>query len=360
MSEQPTLTIPVDTLRDFVERIFRAAGCDERNARVTAAGVVEADLRGHRIQGTDHIYSTLAELRAGRLNGHARPRIARESAASAQIDGDGATGHVAGLFATEIAIAKARAAGCAAIGLVNAGDIFMLGAYVERMALAGLAGMTFTNSLPARVHPAGGIDPLIGTNPIGIGFPVAGGDPVVIDFATSTTAVGHIRLAGYDDRPIPAGLAIDRGGRPTTDAKAALAGALTPLGGHKGYALGLAGALFSGPLVGALIGAELAAAAKQDGAPVNRGHLFVAIDPGAFGAAADCDARTRHYLDSIKASRRAPGVDEILIPGERGQRARAAALMDGVQVLRTVWEHTLALAKDLGVAAPRLAGQREG
>ena len=107
MSQPETITIPADTLRDFLTRIFAAAGCDSENARLNAIGVLEADLRGHHIQGTDHIYSTVRELRAGHLNGRAEPKIVRETAATARVDGDGGTGHATGLFATELAMRKA-------------------------------------------------------------------------------------------------------------------------------------------------------------------------------------------------------------------------------------------------------------
>src|SRR2546423_3262619 len=145
MTTSETVTIPVDSLRDFLARIFVAAGCDAENARATAQGVIEADLHGHHIQGTDHIYSTVRELRAGRLNGRAKPKIANETAATARVDGDGGPGHVTGIFATDIAIRKAREAGIGAVGLVGGRDIFMLRHYAEPMALAGLVRMVLNH-----------------------------------------------------------------------------------------------------------------------------------------------------------------------------------------------------------------------
>ncbi|MCC6889230.1 MAG: Ldh family oxidoreductase [Hyphomicrobiales bacterium] len=354
MGETDVVVVPVDTLRDFLTRIFAAAGCDAENARLNAVGVVEADLHGHHIQGTDHIYSTIRELRAGHLNGHARPTIVRETAATAQVDGDGGTGHVTGLYAAELAIRKAREAGLAAVGLVGGGDIFMLGYYAETVARAGLVGMVFTNTHPVRVHPAGGIDPLLGTNPVAFAFPVAGQDPIVIDLATSTSAIGHVRIASYSGAPIPAGVAIDRDGRPTTDAKTALEGALTPLGGHKGFALGFAVALLSGPVVGAAIGRELGQAIAHGLGERRRGHLFLALDPAAFGDAAVSARRTAAYIAELKASRKAPGVDAIRIPGERGQRMKRHAQEHGIALLTTIWANTLKIAADLGVPAPAL------
>jgi LDH2 family malate/lactate/ureidoglycolate dehydrogenase len=349
-----TITIPANVLRSFLEQIFKAAGCDDENAAITAAGVLEADLRGHRIQGTDHIYSTVTELKAGRINGHARPRVARSTTAAAQVDGDGATGHVGAWFATDLAIEMATRNGIGGVGLVRAADIFMLGAYAERIARAGLAGMVFTNSIPTRVHPVGGIDPLIGTNPVAFGLPVSDGDPVMVDFATSVSAIGHVRIASYSDATIPEGIAVDCDGEPTTNAKAALAGSLAPLGGAKGYGLGLAAALMSGPLIGAMLGEELQQTVGKPGVVPERGHLFIAIDPAAFGDPAQSRRRVRRHLDEIKRSRRARGVSEILIPGERSFRVRRETLSKGVEMLDDVWDHTLSIAKDLGVIPPLL------
>lgn len=354
MNKPATITIAVDTLRDFLSRIFEAAGCDAENARLNAAGVVEADLHGHHIQGTDHIYSTVRELRAGHLNGRAKPKIVRETAATARIDGDGGTGHATGPLATDIAIRKAREAGIGAVGLVGGGDIFMLGYYAEKIARSGLAGMVFTNTHPVRVHPAGGIDRLLGTNPIAFGFPVAGQDPIVIDFATSTSAIGHVRIASYSGTPIPPGIAIDRDGNPTADAGKALDGALTPLGGHKGFALGLAVGLLSGPVIGAVIGAELSQALAEGQGERRRGHLFIALDPAAFGDTALNEERTAAYIRELKSSRKAKGVTEIRIPGERGSRLKRQALQNGITLLDSIWANTLKIAADLGVEAPKL------
>jgi LDH2 family malate/lactate/ureidoglycolate dehydrogenase len=349
------IRIKAEVLHDFVTRIFVAAGCDAKNAQMNADGVLAADLAGHHIQGLDHIYSTVRELRAGRLNARAQPRATHETAATARVDGDGGTGHVTGLFATELAMRKARNAGIGAVGLVGGGDIFMLGFYVERIARAGLVGLVFTNTHPVRVHPTGGMDRVLGTNPIAFGFPVGGSDPVIVDLATSTSAIGYVRIASYTNAPIAEGIAIDRHGDPTTNAQAALDGALTPLGGHKGYALALAAALLSGPLIGAVIGGELEKALALGEGERRRGHLFVAIDPGAFGDANLSAEHAATFLHEIKASRKAPGTSEILIPGERSRRHREEALRHGVPILRSVWSNTLKIAEDLGVAPPDLA-----
>jgi len=354
LSKTTTVTISADILHEFLVRIFKAAGCDDESAALCSEGVIDADLHGHHIQGTDHIYSTVRELRAGRLNGHAKIRITHETAATVRVYGDGGPGHVTGAYATKLAIKKAKQAGIAAVALVGGGDIFRLGYYVEKIARAGLVGITFTNTHPMRVHPAGGIDPLLGTNPIAFSFPVSGGDPIVIDLATSTSAIGHVRIASYSGAPIPAGIAIDRDGNPTTDAQKALDGALTPLGGHKGFALGLAVGLMSGPVIGAVIGEALREALASGEGERRRGHLFVAINPGAFGDAQASAESTGRYVSELKKSRKAPGVSEIVMPGERGHSKKSQYARAGIPLDRAIWENTLKIAKDLGVETPRL------
>jgi LDH2 family malate/lactate/ureidoglycolate dehydrogenase len=347
------ITIAADPLRDFLGRILAAFGCDADNAAQIADGLVEADLRGHRIQGTDHIYSIIADLKAGRINGSACPRVISETIALAHVDGDGGAGHVGGRFAVDLAVETAREAGIGAVGLVRAGDIFLLGAYVERIARAGLVGLVFTNTVPRRVHPAGGIDRALGTNPIGFAFPTGDGDPIVMDLATSTTAVGHVRLASYHGAAIPAGVAIDRDGRPTTDALEALDGALTPLGGHKGFALALAGALLTGPVIGAEIGDALDEQVGAD-APPNRGHVFLAIDPAVFGPIEAYHARVAAYVAELKSGRKAPGVEAILMPGERSLGQRRRSLVTGITMDTAIWQHTLDFARDAGVEPPQV------
>lgn len=366
MAEQSAIAIPADVFNDFLAAILRALGCDEENARAIADGFVEADLRGNTIQGSDHIYSVVSALRSGRVNGRARPRVVAETAATARVDGDGAAGHVGGRFAAELAVEKAASAGLGAIGLVRAGDIFSLGGYVERIAAAGLVGMAFTTSLYTSdkslfvgVHVAGGIDPALGTNPLAIAFPRHGDDPIVADLATSTSAMGHIRLATYSGEPIPEGVAIDRDGNPTTDPFQALEGALTPLGGHKGFALGLAVALMTGPMVGAEIGSALKADAVAD-APPRLGHFFLALDPGTFGPLDDYEARLGTYVAELKAGRRAAGVEEIRLPGERGFRARAESLASGVQILPDTWRELTDFALQAGVQPPALHASAPG
>lgn len=355
MPSYPTRIVPAPVLRDLMERLLMAAGCASAHARAAADGFLEADLRGHSIQGLDHMYTTLPRVRLGFIKADPRPRVVKETETCALVDGDRATGHFAGAYCVEVGVAKAKKAGCAAVGLVNADDIFMLGYYAEKFAAAGLVSLVFTNSYPVRVRPEGGLDPAIGTNPIGIGVPSAGPYPFILDLATSTSAVGLLRIATYHDGRIPEGVGFGADGAATRDAAQALRGTLSPLAGAKGYGLGLFGAFVSAPLIGAALGPLLARAFQGKPGAGYRGHSFIAIDPAAFGDAAAFRKRVSAYLQEIKSSRKAPQAKDILIPGERGLARRERSLREGVIVYEKVWKNTATLAKEYGVAMP-LAG----
>jgi len=353
MTQEPKVTISAPRLREYLIAIFSAAGCDDNSAKLCAEGVIDADLHGHHIQGTDHIYSTVANLRSKKLNGRPKPKITHETPATARIDGDGGPGHVTGLMATDLVIRKANEAGIGSVALVGGGDIFRLGYYTDKIGRAGLVGMVMTNTHPMRVHVPGGIEPILGTNPIAFSFPQAGTDPIVIDLATSTSAIGHVRMASYSSTPIPAGVAIDREGNPTTDPHKALDGALTPLGGHKGFAIGLAIGLLSSTMIDASIGERLKSALAQDMGEFERGHLFIAIDPNAFGASSHAE-RTLAYTQELKASRKAKKDDTIVMPGERGHVRKRHYAEQGIPMLRSVWDNTAKIALELGVEPPIL------
>ncbi|MGB7888302.1 MAG: Ldh family oxidoreductase, partial [Xanthobacteraceae bacterium] len=243
--------------------------------------------------------------------------------------------------------------GTGTVALVGGGDIFRLGYYAERMARAGLVGIVMTNTHPMRVHVPGGIEPILGTNPIAFGFPLADADPIVMDLATSTSAIGHVRLASYSNSPISPGVAIDKDGNPTIDAHKALDGALTPLGGHKGFAIGLAVGLLSGTAIDAAIGERLKSALAKGNGERERGHLFIAINPKAFGAV-DHAERTAAYASELKRSRKAQPTDEIVMPGERGHARRRKYAREGIPMLVSVWENTKKIAREVGVEPPEL------
>ncbi len=354
MLDYPTRLVKIDDLRSVVERLCMGLGCDEKNAKIVADIFVEADLRGNPIQGLHHFHHGMVRgLKCKKYNGKAHPTVRKDARAYALVDGHRGPGQAASVFAADIANEKGKSEGIAMVGVVESADLYMVGYYVERIARAGLVGLLFSDAVPF-VHPYGGIERMVGTNPICIGVPTAGKHPIVLDFATSAWLTSHVREAAAHGFPIPEGMAIGPDGRPTTDSKKAMEGSVGPLGGAKGFGLGMCCAFLSGALVGADMGAkQWPVIDPTTDKSCNKGHLFIAMDPAAFGDPKDFERSVSAYAKEVKDSKVAPGFKEIAMPGERSFRDREKNLKAGtVPIREMVWEKTVKLGKELGVPVP--------
>jgi LDH2 family malate/lactate/ureidoglycolate dehydrogenase len=344
--------LPAADLRRYMTDLLAGCGAAREHAEVAARMFVEADLRGVGPQGVDYAYTILDGLKRGIVDGKAGPAVVRETAGTILIDGNGGLGQPAALLAIDRLAPKARAAGSATAVIRNTTDIFMIGLYAELIARQNLIGFV-TTSGPPLVHPHGGTERLLSTNPIAWGFPREG-DPFVFDMATSQTASSRVRQAAYHGERLPEGCGIGPDGRPTTDARAIRRGALSPLGGHKGFGLGLVVALLCGPLTGSGIGRELAGW-QAEGEARTQGHVMIAIDPAAFVPFDEFIGRSEAYLADIRGSKLAEGSDGIRLPGERMAEALRRSTRDGVRVLAETWSILKRYADELGVRVPEVA-----
>lgn len=347
---QQFVTLPCEDLRRFMVALLVAAGASEANAEAAAEVHLDADLKGLGVQGLDYLPYTLNSLKRGLIDGQAEPEVVRQSAASALVDGKRGFGQPAAILASDLAVALAGQSGSATVAIGNSTDIYMIGYYAERMARAGKIGIVMTSG-PPLVHPPGGMDRMLSTNPIAFGIPRGATDPLVFDTATSAIASSRVRQAAYDAMALPEGSGIGPDGRPTTDAALIRQGAISPLAGHKGFGLALCIGLMCGPLTGSGIGPELAGW-QATGETRSQGHLVIAIDPAAFGDPAEFAARAEWYIDTIKQSQRAPGSSGIRIPGERSAALRSRQRSDGVEVLLKTLQNLEPYAEEFAVPMP--------
>ena len=352
------MLLTADAERRYIHAIFTALGASEDEAHSVADVLTEGDLRGHGSHGIIRVPLYVGLLRSGRLQSGARPRIERERMAAALLDGDRALGPYAATVATYEAMARARGGGVAAVALYNCGHIGLAGYYVELAAREDLIALLFAKS-EASVHPHGGFQPIIGTNPLSVGIPTAG-DPLLLDMASSATSMGKINEAIRTGRTLQPGHAVAPDGSPTTDPSVAKDGALTPFGGAKGYGLALAIELLGGVLTGAGAGAMKDA----NGWSKLWGSLIVVLDPSTFTDVGAMKEAISSYLADVKQSPLAPGFSEILIPGERSFRTRRERLEQGVPIADAVWAEVARIARGLGVepndyAAAQPASERD-
>ncbi len=344
------MLLTADAERRYLESIFSALGATVPEAGAVADVLTEADLRGHSSHGIVRVPMNVNLLRSGRARPNAQPRVVRDTGAAVLMDGDRGLGPYAAIAATKAAIARARQRGSGAVALNNCGHLGLAGYYVELAARQDLVGILFAKSA-THIHPYGGVERRIGTNPISVAIP-SEGDPLLLDMSTSAIANGKLQEAAREGRPLPEGAALDKDGVPTTDAKAALEGALSAFGGAKGYGLALVVELLGGLLVGAGTG-EMR---NPDGSGRLWGALIVVLDPAAFGDPMTFKQGVTAYLADVKSARKAPGFDEILIPGERSFRTRREQLATGVTIEDGVWRQVAKLAAEIGIDAEQFVG----
>jgi LDH2 family malate/lactate/ureidoglycolate dehydrogenase len=342
-----TCIIDAQKLKEADSAILQHEGIPAEDANFVAETLVEADLRGIHSHGSMRLGRYSKELQAHITNPHPRIRTLTEGPTFARIDGDGALGPLVGRFAMEICIDKAKASGSATVTACRSRHFGAAGYYCLQAVGHDLIGLAMTVASP-RLAPSGGIQPLLGNNPIAMAVPGNQEFPLLIDFAMGQLAAGKLELAAASGTPIPEGLARDRTGQPTTDPKVALQGSILPIGNHKGYGLTLLIEILAGLLSGSpYFGIER----DQVGEHVREkgiGHFFMAIDPSRFMPLEGFKATIASMVEQTKASPRLDGVDEILMPGEIEARYRKERLQNGIPLALSTVEMLRTLGRACG------------
>ena len=323
--------IPADILQDRVARRLHAAGARWAHAQMTAAFLVESDLRGHEGHGVRRVPQYLAEIQSGRIVLDAQPEGVYETGPTAVIDGHWSWGAVSGNYAMDTALRKAESGGLSAVSLRHGGHLGRLGGYVEQAAERGFIGIAAANFGRATCPPFGGLKPRFGTNPWAFAVPAATFPPLVLDFATTAVAWGRLHLAQQSGERLPEGWVTDRQGRPLTDPAQLEAGWMfAPFGGHKGAGLMVLADILGGALSGH------GCTCLPEGQPTN-GALFLALDPNCFQPRAEFLETMDRLFQEVKSTPPAPGFEEVLLPGERGWRLKEKHLREGLGVPEEVW-----------------------
>lgn len=237
--------------------------------------------------------------------------VEKETDLSARINGNQNQAMVVVKKALEVALEKAKSRGIGIAGTFNTSTSSgAIGFIASEIARQGMVGMVFASG-PPRVATAGSYQPIFGTNPLAIGIP-AKDSPAILDMSTASMAFYGLVEAQTAGKSIPDDVAYDQEGNSTTDPAMAIKGALRSFDrGYKGAGLAMIVEILAGPLVGA------ACAGVGDPAK-NWGHLVLAIDPGIFGDRDEFINNVTTLIQKVKATKRLPGIDEIFVPGERG------------------------------------------
>lgn len=330
----------------LVKKILLALGAREDEAEATARVLSEGDVRGFSSHGLLRLPYVVRGIRRGTIRLNVRPKVVQERVAIAILDGDYGLGHFVASEAMKLAIMKARQAGIGAVGVYRSNHFGIAGYYAEMAMENGMIGVVMATTDPL-VHPVGGVEPVLGTNALAIGIPNKR-YPVLLDMATSMAARGKLVAAMKSGKPIPQDWAIGPEGFPTTDPSKALAGALSPFGGTKGYGLGFIIGILAGPLVMAEAGRKVQGTLEPKSFST-KGDFMMAIDPCAFTAEDEFERKVAEFVEDVKASKKAPGFSEILVPGEPEYRTRERTLRNGVEIADAVWQEIDEICRDLGI-----------
>ena len=321
-------TVALAELRSLVQGALRSAGANPTMAAATAHALVLAEAQGLGSHGLSRVAQYATHLRNGRVNGRALPQVSASRDGAVQIDAGEGLAFAACELAVREAIARAREHGVAFAGVINSHHCGVVVDHLRPVAGAGMVGLGLANS-PAAMPAAGGRHPIFGTNPVAAAFPRRVGDPLLIDLSLSEVARGKVMLAAKAGQPIPLGWALDSAGQPTTDAQAALAGSMLPLGAvssPKGAMLALVVELLVTALIGAQFGFEASSFFVDEGNRPRLGQAFIVVDPGALAGSA-------HYLDRIEVLLAEMLKDAgVRLPGARREALRRRAEVDGVEV----------------------------
>lgn len=341
-------SIAASKLVALVAAIMHGAGCNSREAEIVARRLVDANLVGHDSHGVLRVPQYLEWVRRGNLRTNQTPTMVFESDSLAIVDGNLGFGQVIGEFATDLGIAKAAKRGIALVGLRNCGHLGRLGDWAEMAAGAGQVSLHFLNTSGAqRVAPFGGRDRRLSTNPLAVGVPVAGAEPVILDVTTSTVAEGKLMVAMNKGEAIPGGWIIDKEGHPSEDPKAFYdGGALLTIGGHKGSGLSIVTDLLAGALT-------LGRSSDPDDRVLRNNMLSIFIAPDVYDAGGDVLREARRFIDWVKAS---PPVDPdapVRTPGEVERENRAAGLAAGVALDDKSWSDLMDAAVSVGIDRAR-------
>lgn len=310
--------------RKLAISVLERAGTAPDNAQATAAALVLAEADGLPSHGLQRLPAYADQVLSGKVNGIARPQVTTPKPSTVRVDAG--TGFAfpaieAGLAA---GLSAARENGVAAVGIHNSHHFGVAGHPVEKLAEEGMVGLAFTNS-PAAMAPWGGNRPIYGTNPIAFAWPRKGQPPLVIDLSLSKVARGKIMVAAKKGEPIPEGWALDKGGNPTTDPKAALDGAMLAMGDAKGAALALMVEMLAASLTGANHGFEASSFFSADGPAPAIGHLLLIIDAEPLSGGLSGE-RAEMLISALTDQ------DGTRLPGSRRLENRNRAQREGIAI----------------------------
>ena len=302
-----------NNLETILIKIFKKFGLKNDHAKISSKALINAELVGAYGHGLSRLKMYCDRLNKKVINPAPKIRIKNISSSISYVDANNSIGFVAADLAIKKAIKNAQKTGIGLVAVKNSGHYGLSGYYAEQAVKKNLVTMIYTNAPPA-VAPHGALKSLFGTNPICFGCPSGSKIPFILDTSISMINRGKIRVAARNNQKIPEGVALDKFGKPTTDAKKALKGVQLPIAGFRGSGLAWMVDILSGVLTGGNHAGRVKDPFDDFSGPQNIGHLFITFKTNLF--VKNFKSRIKDNIKVIKRLPKVKGIKEIMYPGQ--------------------------------------------
>ena len=301
------------TLRREITLIFQKFGLSKDHALISANALINAELVGAYGHGLSRLKMYCDRISKRVINPKPKIKIKNISQSISHLDANNSIGFVAADLGIKTAIKNAKKTGIGMVAVKNSGHYGLSGYYAEQAVKKNLITMIYTNAPPA-VAPHGSLKSLFGTNPICFGTPTGSKIPFILDTSISMINRGKIRVAARNNKKIPEGVALDKFGKPTIDAKKALEGVQLPIAGFRGSGLAWMVDILSGVLTGGNHAGRVKDPFDDFSGPQNIGHLFITFKANLFQK--NYNQRIKDNIKIIKKLPKIKGIKEIMYPGQ--------------------------------------------
>ncbi|MDB4846005.1 Ldh family oxidoreductase [Candidatus Pelagibacter sp.] len=323
-------------LKNTIKKIFINHKLSKNHSKICAEALINAELVGAPAHGLSRLKMYCDRIKYKTINPKPKIKIKKISQSISHIDANNSIGFVAADIATKTAINNAKKTGIGLVAVKNSGHYGLSGYYAEQAVKKNLMAMVFTNAPPA-VAPHGALKSLFGTNPICFGTPTGSKIPFILDTSISMINRGKIRVAARDGSKIPDGVALDKFGKPTTDAKKALEGVQLPIAGFRGSGLAWMVDILSGVFTGGNHAGKVKDPFTDFSGPQNIGHLFFVIKPTLF-VGNEYNNRIKENIKIIKKLPKIKGISEILYPGQNKYKKYKKNLKKEIIIPKNIME----------------------
>ena len=321
------------SLLKIIKRIFIKYGLSNSHSQISANALINAELVGAHSHGLSRLKMYCDRIVKKVINPKPKIKIKKISQSISHIDADNSIGFVAADIGIKKAIDNAKKTGIGFVAIKNSGHYGLSSYYIEQVVKKNLIGMCFTNAPPA-IAPHGARKSLFGTNPICFGTPTSSKVPFILDTSVSMINRGKIRVAAKTGEKLPLGVALDKFGNITTDAKKALKGVQLPIAGFRGSGLAWMVDILSGVLTGGNHGGKVKDPFDDFSGPQNIGHLFIVFKPNLF--VNNYNQRIKDNIKRVKKLPKIKGTKEILYPGENKYKRYKTGLKNNIKVSNNI------------------------